>query len=109
MIRRKSHHRRPDPLLLLVIAVDFTELVDAHEGRFFTGVGTLNFQELECVRHAGCCSGREPGFYQLTDFSHIGATLELGFERPHQLAHVLDRLGTGGGNGLFYEIVDLGI
>ena len=62
--------------LLFVVAVDFTEFIDAHERRFLAGVGTLHFQKLEYVWHARACSlGREAGFDQLADFTHIRAPL----------------------------------
>jgi hypothetical protein len=37
--------------VLFEVAIDFAELLDAHEGRFLAGVGALYFQELEYVRH----------------------------------------------------------
>jgi hypothetical protein len=37
--------------LLFVVAVYFAKFLNPHECRFFTGVGTLYFQELENVRH----------------------------------------------------------
>jgi hypothetical protein len=33
--------------LLFEVAIDFAELLDAHEGRFLAGVGALYFQELD--------------------------------------------------------------
>ena len=64
---------------------------------------------LDALRSAISDDGRTVCVVAGADLAHIGPALNLGFQLPHDLAHVLHARGTGGLHGGIDQLVDLGL